>query len=101
MIETVTSITPNEQVKMDFVMEGVMTMDYTIDFSENDGKTTIKSSTIAKGEGLFMRSIFSFMEGSMQAQEDENMNNLKTLIEENTTNYFPATKPPTEIETID
>jgi hypothetical protein len=36
-----------------------------------------------------MRSMVSFMTSSMQSQEDENMNNLKTMIEQNTTNYFP------------
>ena len=60
------------------------------DFSKNDGETHVKSSTITKGSGMFMRSIVSFMKNSMQAQEDENMNNLKKLIEENTTNYFPV-----------
>ncbi|MBT8327935.1 MAG: SRPBCC family protein [Bacteroidia bacterium] len=96
--ETITSITPYEQVKMDFDMTDVMTMDFTIDFNEKDGKTTIKSSTIAKGSGIFMQSMLSFMGSSMQAQEDENMNNLKTLIEENTTDYFQVTEEEKELE---
>ncbi|MFT5168415.1 MAG: lipopolysaccharide export LptBFGC system permease protein LptF [Saprospiraceae bacterium] len=90
VLETIKSIRPNEHIAMDFVMEGVMDMDYKIDFSKNDGETHVKSSTITKGSGMFMRSIVSFMKNSMQAQEDENMNNLKKLIEENTTNYFPV-----------
>ena len=65
-------------------------MDYQVDFTEKDGKTHIKSSTVTKGVGMFMRSMVSFMKNSMQDQEDENMNNLKKLIEENTTNYFPS-----------
>lgn len=71
-------------------MEGVMEMDYKMDSSIKDGKTHIKSSTITKGTGMFMRSMVSFMTNAMQAQEDENMNNLKQLIEENTTDYFRA-----------
>ena len=71
-------------------MEEVMTMDYQVDFTEKNGKTHIKSSTVTKGIGIFMRSMLSFMKGTMQDQEDENMNNLKALIEGNTTNYFPA-----------
>ena len=88
--ETITSITPNEQITMDFVAEGVMTMDYTLNIKEDGGETRISSSTITKGEGLFMQSMFAFMGGSLQAQEDENMNNLKTVIESNTTDYFPV-----------
>ena len=55
-----------------------------------DGKAVIISSTIVEGQGVFMRSLVSFMKSAMQAQEDENMNNLKKLIEANTTDYFPA-----------
>ena len=65
-----------------------MEMDYRVVFKKQDRKTHIKSTTITRGTGLFMRSIVSFMKNSMQAQEDENMNNLKKLINENTTNYF-------------
>ena len=89
VLETIKVIRPNEHVAMDFVMEGVMDMDYKIDFAEKDGKTHIKSSTITTGSGMIMRSMVSFMENTMQAQEDENMDNLKKLINENTTDYFP------------
>ena len=76
---------------MAFVMKDVMNMTYKLDFIEKDGKTVIKSSTTNKGEGILMRSMMPFMKSTMQTQEDENMNNLKKLIEENTTNYFPET----------
>lgn len=90
IIETIKSIRPNEQITMNFAMEGVMDMDYKVDFNEKDGKTHIKSSTTTEGSGWLMRSMVSFMQNSMQAQEDENMENLKKLIEENTSNYFPT-----------
>ena len=90
MVETIKALRPNEHISMDFVMEDVMEMDYQMDSSTKDGKTHIKSSTTVRGLGMFMRSMVSFMEGTMQAQEDENMNNLKALIEANTTDYFPA-----------
>ena len=89
IVETIKAISPNENIAMDFEMEGVMYMDYNVDFWEKDGKTHIKSSTKTNGIGLLMRSMISFMKKSMQAQEDENLNNLKILIEENTTDYFP------------
>ena len=87
IVETITSINENQSISMDFVMENVMEMDYRMDFESKDGKTYISSSTTAKGIGIFMRSMVSFMTSSMQSQEDENMNNLKTIIEENTTAY--------------
>ncbi len=89
IIETIKEIKPNEYIKMDFDLEGVMLMDYTVNFSEKDGKTQIKSSTINTGEGIFMKSMLSFMQGGMKTQEDENMGKLKKLINENQTNYFP------------
>lgn len=91
ILETMKAIRPNEHVAMDFLMEDAMEMDYQVDFSEKGGKTHIKSSTTTKGIGIFMRSMVSFMKGAMQAQEDENMSNLKKLIEKNTTDYFPVT----------
>lgn len=89
VIETIKEIRPNESITMDFSMKDVMDMEYQVHFSEKDGKTNIKSETITKGHGIFMKSLLPFMTSTMQAQEDENMNNLKKLINENTTNYFP------------
>lgn len=88
ILETITSISPEESITMTFVMEGVMEMDYKVEFVETAGKTQLKSSTINRGVGVFMRSMMSFMKGSMQKQEDENMGNLKKLIDGNTTDYF-------------
>lgn len=90
ILETLKEIRPNEHVAMDFKMEDVMDMDYQVDFSSKNGKTHIKSSTITTGSNFPMRCMLSFMQGGMQTQEDENMANLKALIEKNTTNYFPA-----------
>lgn len=89
ILETMKAIRPNEHVAMDFVMEGVMNMDYKMDFINKDGKALLKSSTTAEGDGMFMRSLLFFMKGNMQAQEDINMGHLKTLINNNTTDYFP------------
>ena len=87
IVETMKIIKPEEQVAMDFVMEGVMTMDYKMDLSFKDGKTHIKSHSITEGDGMIMRSLVSFMKGTMQAQEDANLARLKKVIEENTTVY--------------
>ena len=86
--ETLKSIEEEKYVAMDFVIEGVMTMDYRMDFSLSDGKTVIKSSTTTTGDGMLMRSMLSFMQNSMLEQEEKNMNNLKKVIDQNTTDYF-------------
>ena len=51
-------------------------------------KTLIKSSTTTTGDGMLMRSMLSFMQNSMLEQEEKNMNNLKKVIDQNTTDYF-------------
>ncbi len=101
MVETIKALRPNEHIAMDFVIEDVMEMDYQMDSSTKNGKTHIKSSTTVRGLGMVMRSMVSFMEGTMQAQEDENMNNLKALIEANTTDYFPAPVVIESVETVE
>ena len=86
--ETLKSIEEEKYVDIDFVIEGVKTMDYRMDFSFLDGKTVIKSSTTTTGDGMLMRSMLSFMQNSMLEQEEKNMNNLKKVIDQNTTDYF-------------
>ncbi len=97
ILETLKAFRENEHVAMDFDMEGVMHMDYQMNLSEKDGKTRIESSTVTTGEGLFMRSMVSFMKGTMLAQEDENLSNLQALINNNTTDYFPKPEPAIEV----
>lgn len=88
IVETIKSVDPLKSMTMDFVMEGVMLMDYKVEYNETDGKTQIKSATTTTGEGMLMRSMVSFMRGAMKKQEDVNLGNLKKLIDENTTDYF-------------
>ncbi len=98
MEETITNIKPNELIAMTFSMD-FMNMEYEMLLKENDGKTTIKSKSTTVGNGMFAKSIISFMTGAMKAQEDENLNSLKKVIEENTKNYFPETETEPAIET--
>lgn len=88
MKETITDVKPYELMAMKFTMD-FMNMDYEMHFNETNGKTTIKTKSTTKGNGIFSKSIISFMPSSMKAQEDENLGKLKKLIEENTKNYFP------------
>ncbi|AXT50892.1 hypothetical protein D1818_08660 [Aquimarina sp. BL5] len=98
MEETITAVKPNEHMAMTFTMD-FMDMDYEMLFKEKDGKTTISSKSTTMGNGIFAKSLISFMSGSMKEQEDKNLNNLKKIIEENTKNYFPEAVPETVIDT--
>ena len=91
MIETLKSIKENEHVKMHFVSD-MMDFGQTIIFSNKNGETIIKSESHVIGKNIMMKSMFAFMEmlgGSFEKQEQENFDNLKKVINENTTNYFP------------
>jgi hypothetical protein len=94
MIETLQSITENESVHMTFDSE-VMDFVQIMEFSEADGKTTITTKSEVMGKGIFMRSMFSFMEtfgGAFSKQEAKNQEALKKLINENTTVYQVVVK---------
>lgn len=86
MKETITKLTPNELMAMTFTMD-FMDMEYEMHMKEEGGKTTITSKSTTTGNGIFAKSMLSFMGGSMKTQEDNNLSNLKKLIEENTTRY--------------
>lgn len=90
MRETITSITQNELMAMNFTMD-FMDMDYEMSFKEAGGQTTITTKSNTRGNGLFAKSMISFMGGSMKKQEEKNLASLKTLIDNNTKDYFPST----------
>ena len=92
MIETVVSLKEFDHVELSFDSD-MMRFDQTTYFSEKDGKTTIKTDSKVSGKSIMMRSLFAVMEmfgGSFQAQEAKNVEALKKVIEENTTDYYPA-----------
>ena len=97
MEETITALTPNELMAMTFTMD-FMDIDYEMTFNEQDGKTTIRTKTVTSGNGIFAKSMVSFMSSGMKKQEDENLNNLKNLIDGNSKNYFPVTEEDTSEE---
>lgn len=91
MIETIISIEEFDHVKMHFDSE-FMDFEQIMTYTEADGKTTIKTDSKVIAKGLVMRSMFAIMEtfaGSFTAQEKKNIEALKIVIEENTTNYYP------------
>jgi len=92
MIETVKALKKHELVDMHFVSD-MMDFEQKIHFGKKDGKTSVRTESKVLGKGIMMRSMFALMEmmgGSFQAQEEKNMENLKKLIQVNTTDYFPG-----------
>lgn len=92
MIQTIVSIKEFDHIEFDFDSE-MMGFEQTTTFSEADGKTTIKTDSKVSGKGMMMRSTFALMEilgGSFQAQEVKNIEALKKVIEQNTTDYYPS-----------
>jgi len=66
-----------------------------------DGKTKINSSSTTVGNGTISKSIMALMGGSIKAQEETNLVNLKKAIEQNTKDYFPADEESVEINESD
>ncbi len=92
MIETIASIKEFEHVNLHFDSE-FMDFEQLITHSESDGKTTVKTESKVIAKSAVMRSLFAIMEmigGSFTAQEKKNIEALKKVIEENTTDYYPA-----------
>ncbi|MDC1226948.1 SRPBCC family protein, partial [Algibacter sp.] len=87
--ETITDIVPEKSISMTFE-DDFMNMDYIIYLISIDGKTKIKSSTTAVGNSTISKSIMALMGGSIKAQEEANLVNLKKAIEQNTKDYFHA-----------
>ena len=92
MTETVVSVKEFDHMTMNFDSD-MMLFDQTTSFTEVDGKTTIKTDSKVSGKGRMMRSMFALMGilgDSFQKQEVNNIEALKKVIEENTTEYYPA-----------
>lgn len=93
MTETLVALKEFDHVEMHFDSD-MMDFEQIISFKENDGKTTVKTDSKVLGKGIMMRSMFAIMEtltGSFTKQETYNVENLKKLIDENTTDYYSAT----------
>lgn len=85
--ETITDIVANKSISMTYTSD-FMNMDYKLMMSPLEGKTKIKTSTTAEGNGIFSKSLMALMGGSVKAQEETNLSNLKKTIESNTKIYF-------------
>ena len=95
MIETIESMKEFEEVVLSFDSD-LMRFDQTISHSDTGGKSTIRTDNTVHAKGAMMRSMFAIMGmfGGFQKQEAKNLEALKKLINENTTNYYPDPTPP-------
>ena len=92
MIETIASLQEFDHIEMHFDSD-FMDMTQRITHTESDGKTTINAVSKVNGKGLMSKSMFALMEmlgGSFTKQDNENFNALKTLINQNKTDYYPV-----------
>ena len=64
-----------------------MNMDYTLNMTAHNGKTKINTSTTTEGNGLISKSMMVLIAGSIKAQEEINLANLKKTIESNVKEY--------------
>jgi len=83
MQETITAVIPEKQLSMDFSMD-MMDMNYDLLLESKGNSTVVKTTSKTEGNGMLYRSILAFMPSAMEAQELENLNKLKRLVEENT-----------------
>lgn len=92
MTETVVSKKEFDHVTLHFESD-MMDFDQTMYYADNDGVVTVRSDSKVIGKSVSMRSMFFLMEmlgGAFQKQEAKNIDALKKVIEENTTDYYPA-----------
>lgn len=92
MIETIKARTDYERMTLEMDSD-ILTNNLDMKFTEKDGKTIIKSTNIAQGKGMIMRSMMVLIKSSIIAEDQKIMNNMKRVIEENTTNYSPISAP--------
>lgn len=92
MVETIVSIKKFDHVRLSFDNE-MMDFEQTMLYAEKDGLSMVKTKSKVMGKGMMMRSMFALMElfgGGFTKQETKNIEALKTVIEKNTTDYYPV-----------
>ena len=89
IMETLMTLKEFEQIGMKFDNEFMENM-YNMYVAEKDGKTVIRAESVSKGKGMIARSMFALSGSTMKEEDMKMLEKLKTLIEENTTDYYPT-----------
>ena len=84
--ETITAIEENKSLAMSYTMD-FMNMDYELMMEEKAGVTHITSTSNVSGNGMAAKSIVSLISGPLAEQEQQNLDNLKKVIEANSKHY--------------
>ena len=84
--ETITDLVPEKSISMTYTSD-FMNMDYTLNMADENGKTKIYTSTTTEGNGMISKSMMVLIAGSIEAQEETNLANLKETIEKNIKDY--------------
>lgn len=95
MTETIVDIQEFDHIDLHFDSD-MMEFNQRQSFTESDGKTTVRTESEVIGKSMMTRSMFAMMEifaGQFSGQESKNVEALKTVIEENTTDYYPEPAP--------
>ena len=98
MTETVVSKKEFDHVTLHFESD-LMDFDQTMSYADKDGVVSVKTDSKVMGKSASMRSMFFLMEklgGAFQKQEAKNIDALKKVINENTTDYYPVEEVPVE-----
>lgn len=101
MIETLQSFKPNDHVTLKFDSDLMEFLQTTRFESNSPTQTTISTESEVKASNFIGRCMFGMMEtltGSFTAQETENIENLKKLINNNTDDYSPK---PMQLKSMD
>ncbi|MBT8195740.1 MAG: SRPBCC family protein [Bacteroidia bacterium] len=92
MTETLVAMNEHENIEMHFDSD-MMKFEQIMTYTEVDGGTTIKTESKVIPKSFGLRMMFGTMQmlgGAFDKQEAKNMNALKKLIDENTTDYSPV-----------
>lgn len=105
MTETIVSVEEFDHISLSFDSD-MMEFEQTMTLAEKDGQVSIRTDSKVTGKGVMLKSMFALMEmigGSFKEQEVNNLESLKKVVEENTTDYYPAPVVPdttlSEVET--
>lgn len=92
MTETIVSVEEFDHISLSFDSD-MMEFEQTMTLAEKDGQVSIRTDSKVTGKGVMLKSMFALMEmigGSFKEQEVNNLGSLKKVVEENTTDYYPA-----------
>jgi uncharacterized protein YndB with AHSA1/START domain len=81
MMETVTAVEKGKRLSLSIENESLITNMDIIFEPSSDGGTKVTTHNVAEGKAWFVRSMFVFMKGSFQEQEEKHYNAFAELVD--------------------